>query len=150
MKLSDKPRISRILAPTDFSENASDALAYAASLASKLGARLTLLHVAQLPAYAYAEHTMPSLDELLPRAQDALDRAVERAQKTHRDVDGILATGHAADRIVELARDRDFDLVVMGTHGRRGLPRALIGSVAEHVVRLSPVPVLTVSPRGRP
>jgi len=140
-------RFDHVLVPTDFSANAEDALALAAALAAKLGAKLTVVHVVQLPSYAYVERTGVSLDELLPRAEDALQRAVGRIDPSL-GAEAALVHGHPAERIVEVARERGADVIVMGTHGRRGLPRALVGSVAESVVQTSPVPVITVSPRA--
>jgi nucleotide-binding universal stress UspA family protein len=138
-------RLEHILVPTDFSEHAERATEVAAALAAKLGAGLTLLHVAHRPEYAYGQRTGQSLDDLLPGAQDALDRAVARARQSNLEVEPALVSGTPWESILRVAHERGVDLIVMGTHGRRGVPRALLGSVAEKVLRSSPVPVTIVS-----
>jgi nucleotide-binding universal stress UspA family protein len=136
--------IARIVVPTDFGEHAEQAVKVAATFAVAFGAKLTLLHIVHLPEYAYDQRTAQSLDDLLPRAQDALDQAVARARSHCSDVEGVLAQGRPWESILRFARERGADLIVMGTHGRRGVPRALLGSVAEKVLRSSPVPVVVV------
>jgi nucleotide-binding universal stress UspA family protein len=137
--------IGHVVAPTDFSEHAEKAVEVAATFAVQFKAKLTLLHVAHLPEYAYAQRTAQSLDDLLPGAQDALDQAVARARGQCPDVEGVLAEGHPWESILRFVREHRADLLVMGTHGRHGLPRALLGSVTERVLRSSPVPVVAVS-----
>jgi nucleotide-binding universal stress UspA family protein len=73
---------------------------------------------------------------------------VSAAKDHHGRTEGILASGEPWRAILAKARELDCDLILMGTHGRRGLERALVGSVAEKVVRLSPIPVLTISSRA--
>ena len=137
--------IAHILVPTDFGEHAERAVEVGATFASRFGAKLTLLHVAHVSEYAYGQRTAQSLDDLLPKAQDALDEAAARARSRCDDVEGVLAQGRPWESILRVARERHADLIVMGTHGRRGLPRALLGSVAEKVLRSSPIPVVVVS-----
>ncbi len=135
-------RIEHILVPTDFSGHAERAAEVAALFASRFRARVTLLHVAHTPDSGDGQRTGQSPDDRLPRAQDALDQAVTRIRQGGKlDVDGVLASGKPWECILRVARERDVDLIVMGTHGRGGLPRALLGSVAERVLRASPVPV---------
>lgn len=133
-----------ILVPTDFGDVAQHALDLAVELASSCGAKLTLLHVHSVPTPAYAEALSWPLDEIERAARAALDKALADTRARHANTDAVLEAGIAHDRIVELVKSRGVDLVVLGTHGRRGLPRVVLGSVAEKVVRLSPVPVLTV------
>lgn len=123
-------KISEILFPTDFSDAAESAALVAMVMAREAGARLHVVHVVP-PA------TDPSLgSEQLTRLGRRLGResAVEVA----------LLSGRAAREITAYARDKGIDLIVMSTHGRTGMSRALLGSVAEAVVRLSPCLVLTV------
>lgn len=133
-----------IVVPTDFGELAEHAIDVAVELASKYGATLTLVHVYSIPTPAYAEAFSWPMEELEKAAREALDRELARTKARHADTDAALEVGVAYDRIVEVVKGRGADLVVMGTHGRRGLPRFVLGSVAEKVVRLCPVPVLTV------
>jgi len=137
-------RLKHILVPTDFGESSERAEAVAADLASKLDAKLTLFHVWSVPTPSYAEALSWPIDSIEAAAKDALGRAHARLKEKHPNADAVLAAGVAWDRIIEAARERDVDMIVMGTHGRRGVPRWFLGSVAEKVVRLSPVPVLTV------
>jgi nucleotide-binding universal stress UspA family protein len=133
-----------VLVATDFSEHADHAADVAAALAAEQDAKLTVVHVVHLPEYAYAERTAAALDDLVPKAQDALDQAVARLEKRAPRVEGVLAQGVAWEAIVRIAKECAVDLVVTGTHGRRGVPHMLLGSVAEKVVRASPAPVLTI------
>jgi nucleotide-binding universal stress UspA family protein len=137
-------RLKHLLAPTDFGESSQRAEDLAAELAAKFEAKLTLLHVWSVPAPTYAEALTWPITEIEAAARDALARANARLKEKHAKCESVLAAGIAWDRILETAKQREVDMIVIGTHGRRGLPRFLLGSVAEKVVRLSPVPVLTV------
>lgn len=133
-----------IVVPTDFGEIAEHAVDMAVDLAAKYGAKLTLVHVYAIPTPAYAEAFAWPVEEIEKAAKDALERELAKIRARHPDTHAVLEVGAAYDRIVEVVKSRGADLVVMGTHGRRGLPHLVLGSVAEKVVRLSPVPVLTV------
>jgi nucleotide-binding universal stress UspA family protein len=145
--------IRQILVPVDFSEPAQLALDYAGNVASKLGGTLDLLHVWEMPSFvppvAMAIEGMSLADWARKNAQESLDAFVREA--TSRGVTVRAAhsmPGRAASTIVEFAETEGFDLIVLGTHGRTGLSRMLLGSVAENVVRHAACPVLTV--RSRP
>jgi nucleotide-binding universal stress UspA family protein len=135
-----------ILLPTDFSEGAGRATAVAVELAQKFDAKITLLHAYSLPAMPYAEGITFPIAEIEAAARDALGAALERLKERRPNTDAVLSFGVAWQQIIAAVTERDADMVVMGTHGRRGVARALLGSVAEKVVRLSPVPVLVVPP----
>jgi nucleotide-binding universal stress UspA family protein len=143
--------LKHILVPTDFSEASDRAVAMALELARAFDARVTLLHVWSIPTLGYAEALTWPIDEMEQAAKKALDGALASTSKLYAKTEALLRQGIEWKQIVETAKERGCDLVVMGTHGRRGLPRLVLGSVAEKVVRLSPVPVVTVgSPeRGR-
>jgi nucleotide-binding universal stress UspA family protein len=146
MNASPTP-IRHILVPHDFSEAAQRALAYAVELADKLGARLTVMHAYEIPAYGFPEAPLLTTDvvgQIHRAAQVALDGVANRVQHPGREVKTELRNGTAWREINGLAKQLNVDLVVMGTHGRRGLARALLGSVAEKVVRTAPCPVLTI------
>lgn len=137
-----------ILVPTDFGEASDRALDLAIEIGRRFDATITLLHTTWMPPYsfeAYAEGLPWPTRELRGEAQKGLDAAVERARSRYPKVTGKLAMGDAWDRILEAAMDHSADLIVMGTRGRRGVAHALLGSITEKVVRLSPTPVLTVS-----
>ncbi len=137
-----------ILVPTDLSDASGDALNTAIELAVTFGARLTLLHVWTMPTMGYAEGLAWPVDEMKQAAKRSLDELRAKVAEQVPATDAVVKSGLDWQRIVEAASDGDVDLIVMGTHGRHGLPRVLLGSVAERVVRMAPVPVLTV--RGRP
>ncbi len=136
--------ITHILVPTDFSEASERAIASALDLAHTFEARVTLLHVWSLPVAGYAETLSWPVEEMQQAAKMALDEALAKTAKRHAKTDAVLRQGLEWQAILDVIDDRKCDLVVMATHGRKGLSRFLLGSVAEKVVRLSPVPVLTV------
>jgi nucleotide-binding universal stress UspA family protein len=134
-----------ILVATDFGEPAERAMDTAIALAEELGqAALTLVHVQYIPRPIYDIAVVWPADELASRAQKALDSALACAKKRYPKCEGVLLAGDPAEQIIQTVKQRGADLVVIGTHGRQGLPRMLLGSVAERVMRTCPVPVLTV------
>lgn len=147
--------IKKILAPTDFSESARESIAYAVDLAEKFGASVTLLHAYQTPAYLLPEGSILAgsdlIVDIMNRAADALaDARIEVQGKAPKvAIDTLLVEGLPFVQVVNAAADGNYDLIVMGTHGRTGIRHVLLGSVAERVVRRAPCPVLTVrSSRG--
>jgi nucleotide-binding universal stress UspA family protein len=146
-------RIRRILHATDFSRASAAAFARAVALARHDRAGLVLLHVV-LPASPFLAGDVnfpPSYLELQARArrqaEGRIAAAVARARGAGVRAEGRLADGAPAQEILKWARRKRADLIVIGTHGRSALGRFVMGSVAERVVRLAPIPVLTV--RGR-
>lgn len=139
-----------ILVPTDFSEPAKEALDCALDLAEKFEAKISLLHVFEMPAFIYATDIYMPTADLECRAGDALRDVAAEAKARWPKVEPLLAEGMPWERIVGVAKDSDVNLIVMGTHGRHGIARALLGSIAEKVVRMSEVPVLTVRPPEKP
>jgi len=142
--------IGRILVPTDFSEPADAALKWATALAREFGSRLYLLHVVPEP-YAYPWGTELStlpLNDILTQSEDAArQRLGELAADTALPAEQVVTravVGTPVDQVLALVKDEQIDLVVLGTHGRGLVGHLLLGSVAERVVRRSPVPVLTV------
>jgi nucleotide-binding universal stress UspA family protein len=135
--------VHTILHPTDFSEQSGHAFEPAGALARDYGARLIVLHVAEPPFLIHGETLLPPDPEILSgeaKAQlDRLEVPVANVRAERR-----LKEGDPAAEILRAAREALADLIVMGTHGRTGLVRLLMGSVAEQVVRKAPCPVLTV------
>jgi nucleotide-binding universal stress UspA family protein len=135
-----------ILVPTDLSEGGEQAFEYACELARTIGAEVHLLNVIGIPALGMPEiglaMTSTMIDQLVVDNQEALDRLAGTCTATRGQV--LVRTGDARDMINQTAKELGVDLIVMGTHGRRGLTRALLGSVAETVVRSAPCAVLTV------
>jgi nucleotide-binding universal stress UspA family protein len=136
-------RIQTILHPTDFSRQSEFAFQLACSIASDYGARLIVVHVAEAPSVAAAEGVlMYPTDYDLEPIRTQLKQL--RPQNSNVQVEHRLIEGTAAADILEVANATRCDLIVMGTHGRTGLGRLLMGSVAEQVVRKAACPVLTV------
>jgi len=137
-----------LLVPTDLSDGAEYALDYACELAAKLGATVHILHVIGVPALGVPELgvavTSTVIDQLIADNQKAVDELADARRDKATIGEILLKTGDARDVIDATAAALHIDLIVMGTHGRRGLSRALLGSVAETVVRTAPCPVLTV------
>ena len=135
-----------ILVPIDFSEYADQALDYAIELAQKLQARLTFLHVIHLTPMAMGEigasGLVPYLEAIETDAQQRMQAILNRVHQEGLEGDTSVVQGVPFQSIVDMAGNKEADLIVMGTHGRTGLTHALMGSVAERVVRLAPCPVL--------
>lgn len=129
------------LVPLDFSASADHALEYALALATKLQARLTLLHVIYMPKTVEVDLT-PYQEQIEAGAKQAMDTYVKQAHDAGVEAHVDMVHGVPFREIVELAEAKHIDLIIMGTHGRTGLQHALLGSVAEKVVRLAPCPVL--------
>jgi len=143
--------IQKILCPTDFSENSEHALKYALTLATLSQADLQLFHVVEPITYPQStEFFEPVLDEveLMMKMEAAYQKQLEdqviALKEEYPKITGKLVSGNTFLEIIQVARDDDVDMIVMGTHGRTGLAHVLIGSVAERVVREAPCPVLTV------
>jgi nucleotide-binding universal stress UspA family protein len=141
-------RFRKILVATDFSADAARAQDVAVDLARDADGTVTLLHVCQMPAYAFFNGVMylPTPELVGDIIRDA-DRALAEATQRIRGIPFFTARidrGEPAAEITRYAHDEGFDLIVMGTHGRRGLKRLALGSVAEHVVRTADCPVVTV------
>jgi nucleotide-binding universal stress UspA family protein len=138
---------NHILVPTDFGETSQHALDVAVELATAFNAELTLTHTWELPPYGYAGMAFSVVDLLTPveqAAQEQLDQALVALRHRVPRATTVLRRGRPWEEILSVIELRHVDLVVMGTHGRRGLDHAFLGSVAEKIVRMSPVPVLTV------
>jgi nucleotide-binding universal stress UspA family protein len=136
--------IKTILFPTDFSERAEYGFHLACALARDYGARMLIAHVKMPPAVLYGE--MGALPPEPAEMEEAMrDKLLEvRPLDANIPYDHFFMVGEPSEEIVRLANEEHVDLIVMGTHGRRGLGRLLMGSVAERVVRTANCPVVTV------
>ena len=142
--------IKTILVPTDFSEPSIDALKYAKDLATALKASIHLLHIVQDPLAepwgleSYGPLPPDIFKEIKARARKELEESLPEAERKTYNATLALAEGAPFSQIIEYAKLHPIDLIVMGTHGRGALAHAILGSVAERVVRYAPCPVLTV------
>jgi nucleotide-binding universal stress UspA family protein len=164
-------KLKKILGPMDFSEGSKEALRYALMLQEQYQSHLILLHVLSraFETYTVAEGQVPGQRfvptpgggvllypdpsgkqirrDLVEEAHWKIKDLVPVAQKER--FQSEIRIGDPADEILKVAKEEGVDLIVMGTHGRTGLPHLWMGSVAERVVRLSPVPVLTIRPLAK-
>jgi len=134
--------LKQILVPIDWSKESIQAFEVAASLARENGAQLVVLHVVSLKAVMYGPPSKSYLDHM----REELCRMKPSDPKVH--VEYRLAEGDPVAAILTATREANCDLIVMGTHGRRGVRRLLAGSVAEEVVRKAPCPVLTLKTKS--
>jgi nucleotide-binding universal stress UspA family protein len=135
--------IRTILHPTDLSPNSQAAFGLACALARDYGARLLLLHVIEPPVVVYGEGVFQHPVGYEDRAAAELNKLPVPQGLT---VERKLVEGEAASEIVSVAEASGADLICIGSHGRRGLSRLLMGSIAEQVMRKAPCPVMTVKP----
>lgn len=147
-------QIRRILVPVDFSERSVPALRYALDIAKEMGARVDVVHVWEPPAYV-APDMMVSLAEedgdrtIAELARTEISKEMQRLleelnERGDGGVKGRLEVGAVPKTIINLANSGEYDLVVIATHGRTGISRLVLGSVAEQVVRSAECPVLTL------
>ena len=141
--------IERILVPTDMTSFSDLALRYALLFHKRLGAKITLLHADEI-SWLAAEHPLGYYFENVPEAKAALAKSLSEYAAGHVPPEvgaTTLFEDEAPERaIVETARDIGADLIIMGTHGRSGLRRALLGSVTERVLHTTNIPVISVAP----
>ena len=137
-----------ILLPTDGSRGAAEAVNCAVAIAKKFDSTIHVLFVVEPPRFQDIGATA-AMNDILRAIREAGQDIVRETVKLIQDsgviaVEEVLREGHPAEEILNYARESGMDLIVMGTHGRRGLGRLLLGSVTEEVVRTSEIPVLTV------
>ncbi|MBI5101047.1 MAG: universal stress protein [Nitrospirae bacterium] len=141
--------IKKIIFATDFSEGSSHALPYAVDLAKKYGARLYLVHVVYDVAKAagwYVPHI--SMDEMYTDIEKSAKAELEKSfideMRGFKEIDRVVLKGIPYEELCRFAGENKADMIVLGTHGRKGIDRMLFGSTAEQVVRNAPCPVLSV------
>jgi universal stress protein A len=146
--------IKRILVATDFGPDAEAALNYALDLAKAVKASVDVLHVVESPLAAgmwaseiYTAEIAGLQINLERDAAEHLRRTIAELSAPNVAVAGEVRTGRATTTIHDYAIERQSDLIVMGTHGRTGVARVMMGSIAESVTRTAPCPVLVVRPR---
>ena len=141
--------LKRILVPTDFSESARHALLYGTSFAREYEGELLLLHVVENLTVGYASDLFPVpmaevFDEISGYAKAELAKLGAEVKQKGIAVRELVVQGKPSAEIVRVAREETADMIVLGTHGKGMLDKALFGSTAERVIRRAPCPVLTV------
>lgn len=146
--MNESLTLRRLVVPTDFSEQATAAMPYAALLAKRFDAQVTLLHASAVqPSYEPIPLDAAAVVHISDGEDQLAVRALEETRSAHFDAVDVRVRnvfGRAAEAILDESHATDADMIVMGTHGRGGVARALLGSVAEDVIRESDRPVLTV------
>ncbi|MBM4295520.1 MAG: universal stress protein [Deltaproteobacteria bacterium] len=144
-------KVEKILFPIDFAENFETLLPWVSTFAEKFGATVYVLFVAQDLADFTAFHVPHGnikafQDEVLQAAQQKMSAVAQEYFKAIPKVETLVMSGLPADKIVEVANQKGVDLIVMGTHGRKGLEHAIFGSICEKVIRKASCPVLAINP----
>lgn len=145
-----RPTIRRILLPVDFTPSSKEAVSEAEMIARRFGSRIELIHVIERFTYSVTD-TISIVDHyraLNTIAEPLMAEVEKQLGSKGFKVASRIVTGRPYAEILKRAKASRADLIVMGTHGRSGLEHFMLGSVAERVVRLSSVPVLTVRGRG--
>lgn len=145
--MSPTPDIRHLLVAHDFSETSDAALDYALGLAQKLGARVTVVHAYEIPSHGAPEVLILATDwikQFEVVAREALEKVITGIRARGFEAEAALRKGAAWREINAEAAERKADLIVIGSQGRSGLARVLLGSVADKVVRTAPCPVLVV------
>ncbi len=143
--------IKKILFPIDFTENSIKIIPYVLSMAEKYGSTIYLMHIAQ-DLFEWGNLYVPhaslekSQSEVMISAEKLMDKICNEQLQEHPDTKKIIISGDPALEILNVIESEDIDLVIMGTHGRKGLDHVIFGSVAGNVVKKSPAPTLTVNP----
>ena len=143
--------IKKILVPVDFSENSQKIAKSAAYFAGKLGASLSIVFVVQ-SFEDYSGFFVPHMpiaqfeDEMRQSAEKKMGEFLDENLGDVANKEGKVLAGDVAEEIIAYVDDQDVDMIIMGTHGYKGLEKVLFGSVAEKVVKRSPCPVLTINP----
>ncbi|RZB37541.1 MAG: hypothetical protein SRB2_01085 [Desulfobacteraceae bacterium Eth-SRB2] len=143
--------IKKILFPLDLTENSSKILPYVLSISEKYNSIIYLLHVVQdLNKWGKLYVPHPSMDvfqnEAIEGAKKAMDTVCENQLQSCPNFQKRVVSGDTVDEILKVIESEEIDLLIMGTHGRKGLDHTIFGSVAEKVVRKSPAPVLLINP----
>jgi universal stress protein A len=140
-------KITTILCPVDFSDASLTAVSYAKEFAAFTGASIFLLHVVEpvpMPPVDTSLNYVEVEEVLEKAAEDDLNALITSISREGAKVDGTMAIGKAAEIIIEKAAELNANFIIMGSHGRKGLNRLIMGSVADAVVRRSDCPVLIV------
>ena len=147
-------KIENILVPVDFSDHSKKAISYAKEIASAYNAQLQLLHIIEETLHpAYSLSGKSSVFDLYPNIKEESRKQIEdmlrKSKGPEVSSEIFIKGGHAANDIIEFAKNNSSDLIVIATHGLSGIEHLLLGSVTEKVVRMAPCPVFTVKAFGK-
>lgn len=144
-------KIYRIIVPIDFLQHTSQLVTYAVYIAKKLTATLHFAHVVENPdLYGDYDFPPPSMvlfnTEAVKQAEEKMNQLVEETRNISPGCEGKICRGDIVDSLIDYAKEKGADLIVIGTHGRKGLEKMWLGSVAERVIKGAPCPTLTCNP----
>lgn len=144
--------IKKILCAVDLSEHSKQVAEYAATLAKNLGASVIVVYTAPSLSQYVGFHVPPNtienfVGEIVTGAEQSMENFVSE-NFTGLEAKGVVLIGYAAEEILNKAKEEEADMIIMGTHGRKGIDRILFGSVAEKVVKNARIPVLTIRPQA--
>jgi nucleotide-binding universal stress UspA family protein len=140
--MTDKADV--LVVPVDFEKASLKALEVAKDLAARLGAEVVLIHVYQVPLFTYPGLEPSLLPTFTVEIASAAKRALEKLATSSGGLRAVLREGDPTTEILATAKELGAQMIVMGTHGRSGLAHIFLGSVAEKVMRESPLPVMTI------
>lgn len=143
-------RIGNIMCAVDFSDMSSKVASYTQELAKSLNASVKVVYVAPSLSQYVGFHVPPTsienfVGEIVTGAEKTMDSFIEE-NFSQINVEGKVLSGYAAEEIINFAEQENIDLIIMGTHGRKGIDRVLFGSVAEKIVKSAKMPVMTIRP----
>lgn len=142
--------ITRIVVPVDLGKHTQILADYAIYIGRKLNASVNFLHVSEFVETGDMMLGSPSLaginEERFSRAKELMSNLVEDSKVNYEKIDGSVVRGDTVDSIVKFAEEENADLVIIGTHGNKGLEKILLGSVAERVLKRVHCPTLTMNP----
>lgn len=145
-------QIKSVLCPTDFSPQSQTATQTALEFARRFNAKLMLLYIIEDPVIylpMMESFPLPSQEQMETYAEERLENWVPTSDRGDLQIQHFWVHGNPTDEIVKFAAKSKADIIVMGTHGRSGVPHLLLGSVAENVCRHAPCPVLTCRPEQK-
>ena len=150
-KKSARFHIRKILVPVDFSEHSQKALRYALAFAGQFGAEVTLVHIVEQMVYPgdWMYPPLAATDFSTDKRAEMIQRLRALDAKSGVKTQHVVRMGRAWQEVIEIAREQKADMIILATHGYTGLKHALLGSVAEKIVRHAPCPVLSVHPEER-
>ncbi|WP_457574478.1 universal stress protein [Desulfolithobacter sp.] len=142
--------INKIIIPVDFSSVTTKVVDYATGVADKLGAHVIFFHVVNDFKGYEMMLVHPSFNQMIEDLKKESTAKIEALVEDHKDLkegaEGRIAVGDAVEEIIALAKAEKADMIIIGTHGTKGLEKILMGSTAEKVVKKAPCPVLTFNP----
>lgn len=142
--------ITQVVVPVDLEKHTQKLADYAIYLAQKLDAHISFVHVVEYYSSGDMMLGSPSLEllneERIERSKEVMENLVEDNKKNYSKIDGVVFKGDTVDTILKFADDKKADLLIIGTHGAKGLEKILLGSVAERVLKRVHCPTLMMNP----